>query len=120
MRETLFQDCGGPKRRKNKRRPFSYSAELRFENGLPAAPCVIVDMSETGGQLEVAPEAKIADECLLLIGRQTTVRRRCRVVWRSNSRIGVSFLNEPKSLPQQLIGRAVLQSLSAKAPKKDA
>ena len=62
MRGNGFQDFAGPKRRKNQRRPFAYPAELRFENELPAASCLIVDMSETGAQLEASPEANIHDE----------------------------------------------------------
>ena len=116
MHGTAFQDFGA-KRRKSQRRSFCYGAEISFENGLPPAPCLIVDMSETGAQLEVSPETKISDEFLLLIGSQTAVRRRCRVVWRSTNRIGVGFVNEPKSLPQGLIGKAIMQSLSTKRPR---
>ena len=116
MHGTGFQDFGD-KRRKSHRRSFSYGSQLCFENGLPAAPCLIVDMSETGAQLEVSPETKISDEFLLLVGSQTTVRRRCRVVWRSTNRIGVGFVNEPKSLPQGLIGKAIMQSLPTKRPR---
>ena len=120
MRGNRFQDFTGPKRRKNQRRPFAYPAELRFENGLPATPCRIVDMSETGAQLEASPETNIHDEFILLIGAHTSVRRRCQVIWRSNSRIGVRFVNEPETLPQRLIGKAVLQTLFANAPNAKA
>ena len=120
MRGNGFRDFAGPKRRKSQRRPFAYPAELRFENELPAASCLIVDMSETGAQLEAPPETNIHDEFILLIGAHTSVRRRCQVIWRSNSRIGVRFVNEPETLPQRLIGKAVLQTLFANAPNAKA
>ena len=117
MRKNRFQDLEGPKRRKSQRHPFAYPAELRFENGLPATSCRIVDMSETGAQLEMPAEMNIHDEFILLIGAHTDVRRQCQVIWRSNSRIGVRFVNEPKTLPQSLLGKAVLQTLFSNAPK---
>jgi len=98
MRGNGFRDFAGPKRRKSQRRPFAYPAELRFENELPAASCLIVDMSETGAQLEAPPETNIHDEFILLIGAHTSVRRRCQVIWRSNSRIGVRFFERARDI----------------------
>ena len=98
MRGNGFRDFAGPKRRKSQRRPFAYPAELRFENELPAASCLIVDMSETGAQIEAPPETNIHDEFILLIGAHTSVRRRCQVIWRSNSRIGVRFFERARDI----------------------
>lgn len=90
MVETPYQNLGWG-RRKSLRRHFGYPGQMHFGGDAPASACVIVDMSDTGAQLQVAAEAQIPYEFWLLIGGNAHVRRQCRVVWRSGSRIGVQF-----------------------------
>ena len=73
---------------------------MHFAAGTPAGTCIIIDMSETGAQLAVRPGTTVPDEFALLIGGRTDVQRKCRVMWRSNSRIGVQFLGVPQRLNQ--------------------
>lgn len=90
MNEELYRNLGWG-RRKSLRRHFGYPAQMRFEEGQPSRACVIIDMSETGAQLEVAGDADLPFEFSLLIGGNSHVRRQCRLVWRSRNRIGVQF-----------------------------
>jgi len=95
------QDYGGRGRRKSSRRRFGYPAQLYFGSGSPPRPCVIVDISELGAQLEVPAGTDVPDEFFLLIGGHASVRRRCLVIWRSPSRLGVRFQGELSRMPQQ-------------------
>ena len=88
--DTRSQDFGWG-RRKSLRRHFGYPGQIYPGGDLPASACMIVDMSETGAQLQVAAEAQLPYEFWLLIGGNAHVRRQCRVVWRSGSRLGVQF-----------------------------
>ena len=101
MTGTPRQDYGGRGRRKSSRRPFAYPAQLYFGSGSPPGPCVIVNISELGAQLEVPAGTDDPDEFFLLIGGHASVRRRCFIVWRSPSRLGVRFQGELLRMPQQ-------------------
>jgi len=113
------QDYGGPGRRKSSRRRFAYPAQLYFGSGSPPGPCVIVDISELGAQLELPAGTDVPDEFFLLIGGHADVRRRCLVVWRSPSRLGVRFQGELMRMPQQDVpSQMVPRSRGAGATKK--
>jgi len=113
------QDYGGPGRRKSSRRRFAYPAQLYFGSGSPPGPCVIVDISELGAQLELPAGTDVPDEFFLLIGGHANVRRRCLIVWRSTSRLGVRFQGEPRRAPQQqdLLSQTMRRSQVPVAPK---
>jgi hypothetical protein len=64
---------------------------MHFEEGLPPQACVIIDMSETGAQLEVPAEVAVPGEFVLLIGGNSHVQRLCKLVWRTDKRVGVEF-----------------------------
>jgi hypothetical protein len=97
---TSYQDHGGRGRRKSSRRRFAYPAKLHFESGWQSSPCIIVDISDLGARLEVPPGSEIPDEFFLSIG-DATVRRQCRVVWRSTVGIGVRFQAQVQPAPEQ-------------------
>ena len=90
MDDRLFQNLGWG-RRKSLRRHFGYPGQMHVGDGAPPRACVIIDMSETGAQLQVPAEAEVPPEFSLLIGGNANVRRQCRVVWRSGNRMGVRF-----------------------------
>ena len=64
------------------------SASISFDGG--AIDCVVRNISDTGAALEIASPVGIPDTFTLLISGDHTGRR-CRVAWRSDNRIGVSF-----------------------------
>jgi len=56
-----------------------------------AIDCIVRNISETGAALEVKSPISIPDEFTLLI-KPESVKRNCRVAWRSAERIGVQFV----------------------------
>ena len=106
MNDAHFQNlCWG--RRKNLRRHFGYPAQMHFEGGMPSRACVIIDMSETGAQLQVAGEIEVPPEFSLLIGGKADVRRHCYIVWRAGNRMGVQFRLNAKRSPRAATQTAV-------------
>lgn len=53
-------------------------------------PCVIRDISSTGAALEFSDSIRIPDEFTLLMPEER-LNLSCRVVWRSQYRVGVTF-----------------------------
>jgi hypothetical protein len=90
MDEDLYRSLGWG-RRKSLRRHFGYPGQLHFEGGVPPQACTIIDMSETGAQLQVPPDVAVPGEFALLIGGNSHVRRQCKLVWRTDNRVGVEF-----------------------------
>jgi hypothetical protein len=90
VNDALFQSLGWG-RRKSLRRHFGYPAQMHFQDGVPPQACVIIDMSETGAQLEAPADVVVPGEFSLLVGGNSHVRRHCKLVWRSGNRIGVNF-----------------------------
>jgi hypothetical protein len=90
MDEELYRNLGWGRRR-SLRRHFGYPGQMHFEEGVPPQACTIIDMSETGAQLQVSADAAVPGEFWLLIGGNSHVRRLCKVVWRTDNRVGVEF-----------------------------
>lgn len=66
----------------------------------------IVDISESGAQLELFDTESVPEQFFLLIGGHGAVKRLCHVVWRTRDRLGVKFLREPERAPTSPTGRA--------------
>jgi hypothetical protein len=77
-------------RRKDQRHRTYKAAEISFSGRSTAIDCVVKNVSEGGAALEVASPIGIPDEFDLVMTGDRTVRR-CRVVWRKATRIGVKF-----------------------------
>ena len=52
--------------------------------------CIVRNMSQSGAALEVESHIGIPAEFTLLV-KPERVKRKCRVAWRSGTRIGVQF-----------------------------
>jgi len=50
------------------------------------------DVSRGGARLAHSIANELPDELLLSLSKDGTVRRRCRVAWRSENQLGVRFL----------------------------
>ncbi|MBX9775751.1 MAG: PilZ domain-containing protein [Xanthobacteraceae bacterium] len=87
-----FHDLG-PGRRKSRRRGFQYPAKVVGPDAVQWDG-FIVDISDTGAQIEVVDAQGIPDAFSLLIG-QGAVKRICQLVWRSGDRLGVKFVRQP-------------------------
>jgi hypothetical protein len=62
----------------------------------PPLQCEMHDVSELGARLRVGDPQTAPQEFLILLNKGLT--RWCRVIWRSDTEIGVEFIEPPKSL----------------------
>jgi hypothetical protein len=89
-----------PEKRKTIRRTVTYPAFLDFGDGSPARECTLCDASQEGAQLAVADPESLPNEFILALSSDGAARRRCRVMWRTETQIGVEFLKDfKKSAP---------------------
>jgi hypothetical protein len=65
---------------------------LSVTKGAELVECIVWDESTTGARLLVSVESEISDKLHLYMSLDSTSGRHCRVVWRSNTAIGVEFL----------------------------
>jgi len=70
------------------RRRMFKAGTIEFTGG--GIDCIVKNRSETGAQLEVNSPLYIPDQFTLYL-KHDQFKRRCRVVWRSEKRIGVTF-----------------------------
>ena len=54
-------------------------------------PCLISDVSQTGARIDVGNPNDLPDEFMLFMTRNASMRRKCQVMWRDGTRIGVHF-----------------------------
>ena len=67
-----------------------YSAVLILDGEAQRA-CVLSDVSDTGARIDVAPTEELPELFTLLLSGNGSPRRRCRVVWRQPTQVGVNF-----------------------------
>lgn len=58
--------------------------------------CNFHDVSEHGARLQVEDTNAIPDEVMLMLAGPRGAKRHCRVVWRNDDSIGVSFVPKPR------------------------
>jgi len=78
--------------RKKPRREFHYMAKILSGPQDPARRCAISDISETGARLVLDSDDGLPDRFFLLLSLNGGARRRCRVVWRDGTSVGVAFV----------------------------
>ena len=78
------------------RRSFRHSTRCRawieFDNDAPPVSCTLVDVSEGGARIEVAEPARLPEEFSLILIEDAAHVRRCRIIWRGDNEIGISYL----------------------------
>lgn len=62
----------------------------------PPLECQLLDISELGARVRVGAPASAPQEFLILLGKGLS--RWCQVIWRSDTAIGVKFIEPPQSL----------------------
>lgn len=77
-------------KRKSRRQQMRYSAWLALDDDQQHG-CAIADISDTGARIDVDDAEAVPDQFLLLLSGNGSPRRKCRVVWRRENQIGVSF-----------------------------
>lgn len=77
-------------------RPAEHYYCTEIGDGTSHRPWHLDEISETGARLRVdAPDA--VPDCFTLLLKGEVVRvRRCQVVWRSESHVGVEFASQPE------------------------
>jgi PilZ domain len=66
------------------------AGKIAFHDDRADLDCVVRDLSETGAGL-IVDDASAIPECFNLTIQSNSITRSCRIVWRAENRIGVSF-----------------------------
>jgi hypothetical protein len=84
-------------KRKNPRRWVSYPAFIDLGGDQAPIECMLCEASQEGAQLAVAEPNSLPNEFILALSCDGAVRRRCRMVWRTDARVGVEYLENLNS-----------------------
>ena len=76
--------------RRSRRMPKRQGAWIGLQGG--RIPCVIWDQSAEGARLAAPRSKKLPDTFTLLLSRDGKSRRFCRVAWRSDTQVGIQFI----------------------------
>jgi hypothetical protein len=76
--------------RRSRRTPKRQGAWIGLQGG--RIPCVIWDQSAEGARIAAPRSKKLPDTFTLLLSRDGKSRRFCRVAWRSDSQVGIQFI----------------------------
>ena len=77
--------------RRSIRENVQFPAWIDVGNGAALRDCTVLDVSEDGARVTVASPAQLPKEFYLVLSKHRT-RRRCRLVWRSDEEVGLSYL----------------------------
>ena len=88
----------GERRAERKRLEHKYPINLMGVDGTWRRSCVLLDVSETGGKLEVEGTIDVlkAKEVLLLLSSTGLAFRRCELIRVDGSEVGVKFVADRK------------------------
>ena len=81
--------------RKSRRRRVFQPAVIVDSDGSVVGACKVSDVSAGGAKLKVDTKIAVPEDFFLHLSEfDTSVRRRCAVVWRSREQTGIRFLDE--------------------------
>jgi len=80
-------------KRKSVRRPVVRPCWIVTARDAPAITCHIQDISATGARLLCKSPTDIADAFVLHLTPDGKVGRQCKVVWRTQSEVGLQFVS---------------------------
>jgi hypothetical protein len=80
--------------RKNFLRVAGTRAWIRFDDGFSVRACQLVDLSSKGARIVVDAPHDVADRFLLLLSRDASPGRRCRVKGRNGCEIEAEFVGD--------------------------
>jgi PilZ domain len=83
--------------RRSIREYVDFPAWIDVGDGSQPRKCTVVDVSEDGARVMAAFPAKLPKEFWLLLSKDRTRRRRCRMVWRSDTQVGIQYLGDIES-----------------------
>jgi hypothetical protein len=99
---SLFQAFARFKRtfieqRRSIREYVDFPGLIDVGDGSQLRSCTVLDVSEDGARVIVASSAVLPKEFWLILNKDGTRRRRCRMVWRSVTQVGVQYLGAIQS-----------------------
>jgi hypothetical protein len=83
--------------RRSIREHVQFPAWIEMRNRSQMRACTVLDVSEGGARIMVSSPADLPNEFWLVFSKDGKRRRRCRIAWRSEEHIGVSYLGAPQS-----------------------
>ena len=94
--------------RKGARKSLHYRAHIDGGDGMALHDCMVLDISDRGARLMIASPNEVPDDFTLLLSHDGHARRHCRVVWRTDQQIGVTFESGTQMEPGNKAVDAVL------------
>lgn len=99
---SLFQAFARFKRtfieqRRSIREYVDFPAWIDVGDGSQPRSCTVLDVSEDGARVMVASPVELPKEFWLVLSKDRTRRRHCRMVWRSDTQVGVQYLGAVQS-----------------------
>lgn len=73
------------------RRAVHIPAKLIVDGDAPELDCVVLDISEGGARIGVEAAKEMPEKFTVVFTPRGSPYRRCRVVWRADSQVGVAF-----------------------------
>lgn len=91
--QGISSRCTGmqPDKRLKPRRPLHYLAWIEMGEDLPPLRCAFSDVSESGARLQVVDGVDIPDTFGLRFVSDGAPQRRCHVIWRTATEVGLRF-----------------------------
>ena len=78
--------------RRSIREHVDFPAWIDIGDGSQLHSCTVLDVSEDGARIMVSFPAELPKEFLLVLSKDRTRRRHCRIVWRSDTQVGLKYL----------------------------
>jgi hypothetical protein len=78
--------------RRSMREPVQFPAWIDIGDGSQPHDCTVLDVSDGGARILLLSPAELPKEFWLVLTKDRTRRRHCRVVWRANTQAGVEYL----------------------------
>jgi hypothetical protein len=89
---TVRMRVSNSEARRAKRKSFTCAGTLDIGGGA-LLPCEVADISDAGARVSIFSDPYgLPDLLALVLSPNGKVRRNCRVVWRSETQIGLQFL----------------------------
>jgi len=70
---------------------LEYSAKIFVDGQQPPRACTLLDVSQSGARVMLDQAEELPDRFVLLLSANGGARRRCRVIWRDGTTLGVTF-----------------------------
>ena len=78
--------------RRSIREHVDFPAWIDISDGSQPRSCTVLDVSEDGARIMASSPAELPKEFWLVLSKDRTRRRHCRIVWRSNTQAGLTYL----------------------------